>query len=228
MILISFNVKLVWHFYKTPGILRILYPSLLWKVNTSDQDIYITFDDGPVPRLTPYVLDVLSDYGAKATFFCVGDNIRKHPDEFGEIIQQGHAVGNHTFNHLKAWKTDHKDYLENIRKCDEIIERAGVKQVKLFRPPYGQLTPGLIGKLKKSHLILMWDVLTYDFSKDQPAEIGLKRSISSTSPGSIIVFHDNFKAESNLRYMLPDFLEHFASLGYNFKNLASLKWHSEV
>ncbi|MDZ7608923.1 MAG: polysaccharide deacetylase family protein [Cyclobacteriaceae bacterium] len=169
-----------------------------------------------------FFLKTLKDFNAKATFFCVGDNIRRHPEIFEQILQDGHAAGNHTFNHMKAWRTDGITYLDNVKKCDEIMDRAGAKPERLFRPPYGQITRELAKILRKTHRIIMWDVLSWDFDASPPAKLGLSRTIGATGPGSIIVFHDNYKAESKVRYMLPGFLEHFAKQGYMFKSLAGL------
>lgn len=209
------------HFYRTPYILTLLSNYLLWKVPTTSKEIYLTFDDGPIPQLTEYVLDLLKEFGAEATFFCVGDNIKKHPEIFCEVLKQGHAVGNHTFHHLKAWSTNNKSFLENVEKCDSMINDTGNEPSSLFRPPHGQISPKLINDLKNGHKIIMWDVLTYDFNKQHPPEFSLKKAIQKTRPGSIVVFHDNYKAEKKLKYMLPRYLEHFSDLGYEFKKLPS-------
>jgi len=180
--------------------------------------LYITFDDGPIPGLTPYVLKTLEDFHATATFFCVGDNIRKHKNVYEKILERPHAIGNHTYNHLKAWNCSMAEYLGNIQKCDEAIGYQSINKT-LFRPPHGQITPGLIRKLKKTHRIIMWDTLAYDYSQNHNAETSLKHILKRTHAGSIIVFHDNYKAEGKLKYMLPRFLEHFSERGYIFKNL---------
>jgi len=217
----------VWRFYKTPVVLKKIYPGLIWDIKTEGKEIYLTFDDGPVPHLTPFFLKTLKDFDAKATFFCVGDNIRKHPGIFEQILQEGHATGNHTFNHMKAWRVDAETYLDNVQKCDEIMELAGAKSERIFRPPYGQITKGLAKTLRKTHSIVMWDVLSWDFDASPTARKGLSRSIAATRPGSIIVFHDNYKAELKVRFMLPAFLEHFAKLGFTFKSLSGLNSSSD-
>jgi len=208
------------HLYRTPRLLRLLSSNLIWNVNTSEKEIYLTFDDGPIPDLTDYVLDLLKQYEAEATFFCVGDNIRKHPDIFDKILRHGHAVGNHTFNHMKAWSNNITDYLENIEKCQQILEsKLGKKGKALFRPPHGQIDFTLIKALKQQYLLIMWDILSYDFDHAHSAKDSLKRVTKKTKPGSIIVFHDSYKAEAKLKYMLPKFLSHFTNLGYTFKKL---------
>lgn len=209
-------------FYRTPPIIRKIAPDLTWNIPTKEKSIYLTFDDGPIPRLTEYILSELSRFNAKATFFCVGDNIRKYPGLFHKLIEQGHAIGNHTFNHLKAWHTGRENYLENINKCrTEIQKHIELTGKALFRPPHGQWTPRSIKKLISDYNVIMWDVLTYDFDKHHSAGYSLRKSIDSTQPGSIIVFHDNYKAESKLRTMLPEYLEHFSLRGYSFENLYS-------
>lgn len=210
-------------FYRTPGILRLLANDLIWKIPVSNKEIFLTFDDGPIPGLTEYVLQELRTYKAKATFFCVGDNIYKHPEIFEKVIDQGHAIGNHTFNHLKAWTAEKNQYLLNVDKCQQIIQRKyQIEPKPFFRPPHGQITRKLISDLKDQYKIIMWDVLSYDFSTTQSPEQSLKKSIHKTRPGSIVVFHDNYKAESKLKFMLPGYLKHFSNLGYSFKKLSSV------
>lgn len=207
-------------FYKTPWIIRQIAPGLLWQVPDAKDEIYLTFDDGPVPGLTEYVLELLKSHDAEATFFCVGDNIARYPAIFEKIIDRGHAAGNHTYNHLRGWKTGKMSYLENIRKCDsEIAGHLPAGRMPLFRPPHGQITISQIRSLKKTHRIVMWDVLTYDFDAGaHPAE-SLEKIIKCSCPGSVVVFHDNYKAEANLQYMLPRYLDHFSKRGYRFKKL---------
>ncbi len=208
-------------FYRIPQIFRFLSRHLHWRIPTCEKEIYLTFDDGPIPYLTEYVIDQLAVFDAKATFFCVGDNIRKHPEVIQKVIEGGHSIGNHTYNHLKAWSTDFTEYLDNVSRCDQIIkENTKISEQKFFRPPYGQITRKAIAALKEDFKIIMWDVLTYDFDLGQSAEKSLSKAIRSTNPGSIVVFHDNYKAEEKLRYMLPRYLEHFSDLGYKFKKLS--------
>ncbi len=212
----------MWRFYKTPAVLKKIYPGLTWHIKTEAKELFLTFDDGPIPNLTPFFLKTLKEFDAKATFFCVGDNIRKHPDVFEQILQYGHSTGNHTFNHIKAWRVDNETYLDNVKKCDEIMETAGAKPEQLFRPPYGQITKGLARTLRKTHQIVMWDVLSWDFDAMPTAKNGLSRTVAATRPGSIVVFHDNIKAESKVTFMLPRYLEYFAKQGYTFKSLSGL------
>lgn len=219
------------YFNNAGWFLSALYPSLIWSKKTEEKVIYLTFDDGPISDITEYVLDELERFRAKATFFCVGDNITKHPEVFRKILIAGHETGNHTFNHLKGWKTEDALYMENISRCEEIIRE--VKQelqehtesaytspaVPLFRPPYGLIKRSQIRQLKDTYRIVMWDVLTGDFNKDLSPEDCLKKAIRFTRKGSIVIFHDSVKAERNLRYVLPRYIEHFGSLGYRFEVL---------
>jgi peptidoglycan/xylan/chitin deacetylase (PgdA/CDA1 family) len=203
--------------HKTPLLAQWLYPNLVWKKKVNAKIIYLTFDDGPIPEVTLWVLEQLKEYNAKATFFCVGDNIRKHSDVFSKVIQGGHAIGNHTFHHLNGWKTDNTTYLKDFLSCEEEIQRNGI-QSGLFRPPYGRITPKQAKQLS-SRQIIMWDVLSGDFLKKIKPEEVLAKSIKYTQNGSIIVFHDSQKAFKNLEYVLPKYLEHFTQLGYEFHAL---------
>ena len=207
-------------FFKTPSIVKHLSRELIWNIDTVSKEIYITFDDGPIPDLTNYILDTLDEFAASATFFCVGDNIDKFPDIFTELLKRGHEVGNHTYNHLRGWSTGKDDYLLNIEQCQSVISDLHPPTGKpLFRPPHGQITKAQINALKDNYHIIMWDVLTYDFAPGLPKEKDLKKIIDHTRPGSIVVFHDNYKAENKLRYLLPNYLKHFSDQGYQFKKL---------
>lgn len=203
-------------FYKTPALIAKLFPDVHWQVETSNKEIYLTFDDGPIPEVTPWVLDQLNDFGAKATFFMVGDNIIKHKEIYDKVKGQGHGIGNHTFNHLNGWHTSTKEYLENVSKSEDLVE---TKDAKMFRPPYGKLKRAQYRALKQEYKIIMWDVLSGDFSKKLKREACLDKSIKNTSSGSIIVFHDSKKTIDKLKYILPRYLEHFSELGYTFKSL---------
>ena len=205
--------------HRTPFLLPLLYPRLLWRMPADTKTLYLTFDDGPVPGPTEFVLDTLKQYGLEATFFCIGDNIRKHPEVFSRIIQEQHAIGNHTFNHVKGWQTDNATYLQNILLCDEqILKHQALPSVQYFRPPYGRITRSQI-KALPDRTIVMWDVLTRDYDTRQSAAQCLKGSLQATRPGSIIVFHDSLKAARNLNAVLPAYIETCLAQGYTFKAL---------
>lgn len=201
---------------KTPFWLRWLYPTLLWKKPGSSNIIYLTFDDGPIPEVTPFVLEVLRQFDAKATFFCIGDNIRKHPEIFNEVLKAGHSVGNHTFNHLNGWKTEDETYLSNFSLCQKQLN------TNLFRPPYGRIKRSQIHKLKESNpdlKIVMWDVLSGDFDQKLDPDKCLRQTVEATCPGSIIVFHDSLKAFRILQDVLPKALEFWKKKGFSFEAL---------
>lgn len=208
-------------FYKTPGLLRAVLPQLEWKIKTKSKDLFLTFDDGPIPELTPFVLDMLGQFNARATFFCVGDNLRKHPDIGKKILQDGHLIGNHTYNHIDGWKHTTNEYLMNIRKFESIYEKQYKQSApQLFRPPYGKANFRQINKLKKNgYRIIMWNLLSYDFDKDADHEKALQKIVNNTVGGSIIVFHDNVKAEKGLKKILPTYLKVFSRSGFSFKTL---------
>lgn len=210
------------YFNNAEWILSLFYPSLVWKRATEEKVIYLTFDDGPIPGVTEYVLEELKRFEAKATFFCVGDNIRKYPDVYAKILAQGHRTGNHTFNHIKGWNTDNPVYIENVRLCDTQMQAVAPlpsHPPKLFRPPYGKIKKSQIKLLRADYEIIMWHVLTGDYNKDLSPERCLKKALKYSGKGSIIVFHDSLKAEKNLKYALPRFLEHFAAKGFRFEVL---------
>ncbi len=177
--------------------------------------LYLTFDDGPIPEVTEFVLDSLEKYKAKATFFCIGDNIGKHPLIFKKVVDGGHSIGNHTFNHLNGWKTSTDDYLENIKRCDQQLPL----QTDLFRPPYGRITKSQAKALLPARKIVMWDVLSGDFSLNISPVKCLSKTIQYSRPGSILLFHDSIKAKKNMEYTLPRVLDHFGNMGYEFRKL---------
>jgi peptidoglycan-N-acetylglucosamine deacetylase len=200
--------------HRTPFFLPYCFPSsLIWRFSPDQRTVYLTFDDGPVPGPTDFVLETLRSFQCKATFFCIGDNVRKHPDVFARIKADGHTVGNHTFNHVNGWKADNEKYIDNIERCESIIERPATR---LFRPPYGRITWKQIDSLK-NYKIIMWDVLTVDYEKRLSPANCLSNSLRVTRPGSIVVFHDSFKAEKNMTYALPRYIEHLLKAGYDFK-----------
>lgn len=196
---------------QVPGFVRNLFPKALWRMNPDEKAVYLTFDDGPIPVITPWVVDLLGHYGIKATFFMVGDNVRKHPQEYKLVVDAGHRVGNHTFNHLKGLFTDTREYIENVEKADTLIHS------NLFRPPHGILRRSQYKELSKRYQFVMWDLVTRDYSKRLSGEevLGiLKRLVRN---GSIITFHDSLRSEDNLKYALPRAIEWLLEQGYEFK-----------
>ena len=198
---------------KTPQFIQNLFPNFIWKVPTTDKVLYLTFDDGPIPEVTPWVLDQLDQYQAKATFFCVGDNVRKHPEVFSQVMLGGHSVGSHTFHHLNGWGTENIPYFHNVRRGANLVHS------DLFRPPYGRLKPKQAQFLQRHYQIVMWDVLSGDFDPQLSREQCLENVLQNSQKGSIIVFHDSLKAEDKLTYVLPKVLKHFSDLGYRFERL---------
>ncbi len=204
----------------TPKILKKAFPNLVWKLPVKSKSIYLTFDDGPTPEITAWTLDILKQFDAKATFFCIGKNVEEHPEIFNNIITDGHAIGNHTYNHLKGWKTKKDDYVNNILKTQKVLFNQKSKSVGLFRPPYGQIKPIQIKELSQlGFKIIMWSVLSIDYDITVSKEKCLKNVIDNTSPGDIVVFHDSIKASKNLQYALPKVLEYFSEKGYVFKRI---------
>ncbi len=204
-----------WH--KTPSWLRKFYPTFTWHKPSPEKTLYLTFDDGPIPGMTEWVLDQLTQYQVKATFFCVGENIQKYPEVFSWVRTQGHAIGNHTFNHLNGWKTQADEYLRNTQFCQKFL----TSKKLLFRPPYGRISRKQAKLLQeKGYEIIMWDVLSGDFDQKLSPEKCLNKTIEATESGSIVVFHDNVKAEKRLSYVLPRYMEHFLAEGYTFETLA--------
>lgn len=204
--------------HKTNFLMRALYPNFVWRKPTQEKIIYLTFDDGPIPEITEFVLETLAAYNAKATFFCIGNNIQKNPDVFQKVINDGHSIGNHTFNHLKGWTTDDKVYFDNIEQCkDEMVSR-GV-YTSLFRPPYGRIKRSQANVVFPDYQIIMWDVLSGDFSLKLSPKTVLEKTLKHTEAGSIVLFHDSIKANKNMLYALPKFLEHFSEKGFRFEML---------
>jgi len=195
---------------KTPSFVKRLIPLALWGIRSEDKKIFLTFDDGPIPEVTPWVLDQLDQFDAKATFFCVGENIHKHPEVFKEVVNRGHSVGSHTYNHLNGWETDNLQYLLNVKKAAQLSHSI------LFRPPYGKLKPKQAQFLHKHYQIVMWDVLSGDFDQNITNEQVYKNVITNAVDGSIIVFHDSLKAKERMEYALPRVLEYYSERGFSF------------
>jgi len=206
---------------KTPRFVQKIFHNYSWRIKTTKKEIYLTFDDGPVPDFTPWVLETLRLYEAKATFFCVGENIKKYPHIYQQIKDEGHGIGNHTFNHLQGWKTPTNKYIKNILKAESYLnDEADKKTKKLFRPPHGRIRPVQARILrKKGYKIIMWDVLSGDFDQSLSKELCLELTIKNIKNGSIVVFHDSDKSFKNLDYVLPKVLEHFTQEGYEFRDL---------
>ena len=211
---------------KSPLLLKWYYSDLIWNKSRSEKIVYLTFDDGPIPNVTDFVLNTLKSFDIKATFFCIGDNIIKHPEVFERLKTEGHAIGNHTFNHLKGWKTDDETYLANSLKSQDLT------QTNLFRPPFGRIKKSQVRKLKSvlcsqfpinkpktascELQIVMWDVLSGDFDINLSPEKCLQNVIKNTENGSIIVFHDSLKAFDRLKYALPKTIQYLSAKGYQF------------
>jgi peptidoglycan/xylan/chitin deacetylase (PgdA/CDA1 family) len=193
-----------------PLILRLFYPSLIWKMPAGKKQLFLTFDDGPHPEITAEVLRILDQYHAKATFFCVGENVKRYPETYKTLLENGHKTGNHSFNHLKGWKNDTNEYCENVAQAAELISS------DLFRPPYGKIKPMQIRKLREEYKIIMWSVLSHDFDKSLHPDDCLKLTMDHVSDGSIIVFHDSEKASERMLYVLPRLLETFSAKGFTF------------
>lgn len=196
---------------RPPFLYRLLFPGAVWRMPQDNKCVYLTFDDGPIPEVTPWVLDFLDQQEIKATFFCVGDNVRKYPEVYQEILSRGHKTGNHTFNHLQGLRTWTRDYLNNVAKAAELI------QSNLMRPPHGHIRIPQFLMLRRKYRVVMWDLVTRDYSKILSGEEVLNNVRRLTRNGSIIVFHDSLKSEKNLRYALPKAVEWLKSEGYEFR-----------
>jgi peptidoglycan/xylan/chitin deacetylase (PgdA/CDA1 family) len=209
---------------RTPYLLKLFYKKVIWNFDRKQPVVYLTFDDGPIPDVTPWVLDMLKQFDVKATFFCIGDNIRKYPHIYADLVKAGHSIGNHTYNHLNGWKTRKNNYISNIGACDEIISEKNLtiynsKPVNLFRPPYGKIRPKQIKAIiqRFNYKLIMWDILSGDFDKKTSPEICLKNVLKNVKNGSVVVFHDSLKAENNLRYALPKVLQYLRDNNYKMK-----------
>ena len=206
---------------KTPGFVKTLFPNFVWNIDTPNKELYLTFDDGPTPEITDWVLSTLEQYDAKGTFFCIGNNIEKHPEIFQRVIDHGHSVGNHTYNHLKGWKHQTEDYINDVLKTERLIKNYKLNnKQKLFRPPYGKFKTKQSKKiLELGYKVIMWEVISYDWDKSLTEENCFRNVTSAAKNGSVIIFHDSVKASKNLKYALPKVLEYYSEKGFEFKRI---------
>jgi peptidoglycan/xylan/chitin deacetylase (PgdA/CDA1 family) len=195
------------------ALLQQLSTSLTWRMPSKEKVLYLTFDDGPIPVITPWVMEQLKIYNAVGTFFCVGNNVRKHPEIYRQLLANGHRTGNHTDQHTNGWYSFNREYFLDVAKCSRVVKS------NLFRPPYGKIRPTQIARLSKQYRIIMWDVLSKDYDQFLSSEEVVDRVLSHARPGSVVVFHDSIKAEKHLRFALPRVLEHFSGLGYRFESI---------
>ena len=214
------------HFFSVPSTIQWLIPSCTWRKVGQEKVIYLTFDDGPHPEITAWVIDELKKHQIKATFFCVGDNLKKHPETAKQLLTEGHQIGNHTMHHIKGWKHKNVDYLKDIEDCDTEIRKIHEQmndekaQPRLFRPPYGQIKPSQIKLLRaKGYEIIQWSDLSCDYDKHLNCEKSLSALVKNAKPGSIVVFHDSEKAENQLKQILPSYLEAMLAEGFTFETL---------
>lgn len=196
-----------------PAVVQKLFNKVTWHLPSSEKVLYLTFDDGPIPEVTPWVLEELDKFNASATFFCIGDNVRKHPEIFSQIDPTKHSIGNHTMHHLKGWLTDNISYYKDTALAAKYISSS------LFRPPYGKIRLSQMNRLSKKYRIIMWDVLSKDYDQRLTGDDCFRRVIKNVKPGSIVVFHDSLKAEARLRIALPKVLAHFHAEGWKFRAL---------
>lgn len=220
------NLSLI---HSAPRILKPISSQLIWEIESTDKEVFLTFDDGPHPEITPWVLRELKKHNAKATFFLVGDNAKKHPEVVQQIIAEGHHIGNHTFNHLKGWSTSAKKYYRNTLKCESYF------QTTLFRPPHGRITRSQHNRLSRKFRIIMWSVLSGDYDRLLNPKQIITGVIKNTVEGSVIVFHDSIKAERNLKNSLPEVLNQLYAKGfrsnpipYQLKNSTSVRGEGNV
>ena len=198
---------------KTPTLIQFFFPSLLWSKKRDKKILYLTFDDGPYNMLSPFILDELKKYKAKATFFYLGSKAEKYPQLIKRCKDENHKIGNHTYSHPNGWKTKNSRYYQDIEKANKLLNS------NLFRPPYGRIKPSQINHLKKYYKIIMWDILSWDFDKKTSAEECYNNIIKNTKSGSIIVLHENEKSAKNVKEVLPKILSYFSSQGFKFEKL---------
>lgn len=198
------------YFKKTPDFLKPVYKDLIWDIPVSSKEVFITFDDGPIPEVTPFALDVLKAHQALATFFCIGDNVARNPGIFERIINEGHGIGNHSLNHLNGWKYSDFSYVKNV------LESARLIPSRLFRPPYGKIKRSQTAALRKRFAVIMWDVISGDFDRNVSKEQCVQNVLDNVVPGSIVVFHDSYKAREKMEYALPRVLQSLSDRGFSF------------
>lgn len=206
------------YWVKTPWFLKKIFGSYTWSKSGAEKKVYLTFDDGPIPEVTEWVMELLKEHNIKGTFFCVGENIKKHPEIAALLVKEGHCIGNHTYHHDKGWETPDDVYLESISKAQVVINELGVKELKkIVRPPYGKITPSQSDKVRgEGYEIVMWDVLSADFDPEISTKKCLRNVIRNTEHGSIVVFHDNIKSFKTLQFVLPRYIGFLKKKGYRF------------
>lgn len=200
---------------KVPGILKFVFPDVTWDIKENGPVLYLTFDDGPTPQVTTEILSVLKDFNASATFFCIGRNVERYPEIYSQILENGHATGNHTYSHLKGWYTPDTDYYNDIALAAQFIHSG------LYRPAYGMIRIRQKNHLKQQYRIVLWDVMSYDFNRSISPQTCLNNVIHHAVPGSVVVFHDSLKASENVLFALPRVLEYYSRKGYAFKSIPS-------
>lgn len=214
-------MKFYW--VKTNWFIQKIFSSFVWHIPTSKKIVYLTFDDGPTPDVTPWTLEILKKYNAKATFFCIGQNIAENPELYRQLQRQGHSIGNHTYNHVNGWHSATENYIKNVNLCSETMaqyKETEESNDKLFRPPYGKLKWQQLKILKeRGYKIIMWDILSADFDTTISPEKCAENVIKNIRPGSIIIFHDSLKASVNLKHALPKTLAYLQENGYEMQAL---------
>lgn len=213
MIKFDTNYKILPALTKIPSWLQVYNKDICWKVSDSEQNVYLTFDDGPHPVVTPMVLDILLEYNMKACFFCIGKQVELYPDIFNRILTEGHIVGNHSYSHRSGWKIPVNEYVEDVHQASKVIRS------NLFRPPFGRITPFQFKVLKGQYKIIMWDILSKDYDDTLSNDEVITNATNEVSPGSIIVMHDNDKTETRMETILPAIIRILKEKGWNFKLL---------
>jgi peptidoglycan/xylan/chitin deacetylase (PgdA/CDA1 family) len=203
--------------HKSNIVFKSVFPKYIWDLPSDKPTIYLTFDDGPIPEVTEFVFEELKKNDAKATFFCIGENVQKNQAIFDKISMNGHSFGNHTYNHLNGWKTDYELYINNFDQCTSVLPKT-----KLFRPPYGKIRKRQANYILNTHKIIMWDVISGDFAENMSKDVCLEKCIKHTESGTIIVFHDSIKAYDKMSYILPRYIEYFKEKGFSFEPLNNL------